>query len=142
MENEEVTQLRELKEKLVKKAIHLKDRLKDREENGRRESIDFNALSTVRYHDSKSLASFLPFLDNCSMLSFDDEGPNPSGSLSARYKTKLCEITGQVTGITFKDIDRKWLRDNVYMYTAKVITKTISFNVNLTVTLQVRKENY
>ncbi|XP_036139388.1 uncharacterized protein LOC105831095 isoform X3 [Monomorium pharaonis] len=40
---------------------------------------------------------------------------------------------GQVTGIVFKDVDRKWLHDDIYMYTAKVITKTISFNVELTV---------
>lgn len=90
----------------------------------------------------KSFGSFLPFLNNCSTLSFDDEGQKLSESLSTRYKAKLCEITGQVMGITFKDVDRKWLHDNVYMYTAKVITKTIFFNVKLTVTLKVRKENY
>lgn len=45
-------------------------------------------------------------------------------------------------GITFKDVDRKWLHDNVYTYTAKVTTKTISFNIELTVTFKVRKESY
>lgn len=42
MENEEIIELREMKEKLLKKVIHLRDRLKDQEENGRQESINFN----------------------------------------------------------------------------------------------------
>lgn len=42
MGNEEIIQLRELKEELLRKVIRLKDKLKDREENGHRESIDFN----------------------------------------------------------------------------------------------------
>lgn len=42
MGDEEIIQLYELKEELLEKAIRLRDRLKDREENGRRESINFN----------------------------------------------------------------------------------------------------
>ncbi|XP_071562294.1 uncharacterized protein [Temnothorax nylanderi] len=99
MGNEEIIQLRELKEELLKKVIRLRDKMKDQEENGRRESINFDT-----------------------------------------YKAKLCEITGQVTGITFKNVDRKWLRDDTYMYMAKVITKTISFNVELTVTFKDQNE--
>lgn len=81
-------------------------------------------------------------MDNCSPLSFDDEDQKLSETLSTRYKAKLCEITGQVMGIMFKDVDRKWLHDDVYMYIANVITKTVSFNVKLIVTLKVRKKNY
>lgn len=75
-------------------------------------------------------------MDNCSTLS-SDEDQKLLKSLSINYKAKLCEITGQVTGITFKDVNRKWLRDDVYMYIAKVVTKTISFNLQLTVIFKV-----
>jgi len=110
MGNEEVVQLREMKEKLLKKVTYLRNRLKDQEENGRQESsINFNIT-----------------------LSSNNEGEE-STSVPTKYKAKLCEITGQVTGITFKDVNRKWLRNNVYMYIAEVVTKTVSFNVELTV---------
>lgn len=89
--------------------------------------------------------SIVLLLDDCRTLSSDDEDKRLSESYhqpTTRYKAKLCEITGQVTGITFEDIDRTWLRDNVYMYIAKVVTKTISFNVKLTVSFEVRREDY
>jgi len=76
------------------------------------------------------------------MLSLDDEDCKSSESLAIKYKAKLCEITGQVVGITFKDIDRKWLHDDVYVYIAKIVTKTISFDVKLTVTFKVCKRDY
>ncbi|XP_024887150.1 uncharacterized protein LOC112464414 [Temnothorax curvispinosus] len=118
MGNEEIIQLRELKEELLRKVIRLRDKMKDQEENGRRESINFD-----------------------STLPSDDQDEKLSNvSLSSRYKAKLCEITGQVTGITFKNVDRKWLRDDTYMYMAKVITKTRSFNVELTVTFKDQHE--
>lgn len=85
------------------------------------------------------------FLDDCRTLSSDDDDKRLSESHqpTTRYKAKLCKITGQVTGITFEDIDRTWLRDNVYMYVAKVVTKTIAFDVKLTVAFEVRsREDY
>ncbi|XP_011254442.1 uncharacterized protein LOC105250177 [Camponotus floridanus] len=107
MENEEVIQLRKLKEKLLKKAIQLKDKLKDQEDK----------------HQS---------LINITLPS-DNEDHKSSKPQSIKYKTKLCEIAGQVMGITFKDINKKWLHNNTFIYTAKVITKTFSFNLELTV---------
>lgn len=109
MENEEIIQLRKLKEELLKKAIQLKDKLKDQEDK-HRALIDFNIT-----------------------LSSDNEDHKPSKPQSIRYKTKLCEIAGQVMGITFKDINKKWLHDNTFIYTAEVMTKTFSFNLELTV---------
>ncbi|XP_036139381.1 uncharacterized protein LOC105831095 isoform X2 [Monomorium pharaonis] len=109
MENEEIMQLHDLKEKLLRKVIYLRDRLKDQEKNGHQDTINLNITLPSKDKDKKP------------------EFP------STKYKAKLCEITGQVTGIVFKDVDRKWLHDDIYMYTAKVITKTISFNVELTV---------
>ncbi|XP_018315361.1 uncharacterized protein [Mycetomoellerius zeteki] len=113
MDDEEIIQLRALKDQLQKKVTYLRDRLKDQEENGRKEQINFNIT-----------------------LFSDDEDHKLSESLSTKYKAKLCEITAQVTGITFKDVDRKWLHDDIYVYIAKVITKTISFDIELTVILK------
>lgn len=72
-------------------------------------------------------------MDIYSTLPSDNEDHKPLKSQSIKYKTKLCDITGQVMGITFKDINKKWLHDNIFTYTAKVLTKTFSFNLELTV---------
>ena len=76
-------------------------------------------------------------MDDCSTLFPDDDDHKLSESLSAKYEAKLCDITAQVTGITFDNVDRKLLRNDIYIYTAKVITKTISFDIELTVILKV-----
>jgi len=77
----------------------------------------------------------LRFMNDYSTL-FPDEH-ELSESSSTKYKAKLCEITAKVTGITFENVDRKLLRDDIYIYTAEVITKTISFDIELTVILKV-----
>lgn len=58
-------------------------------------------------------------------------------SLPSNYKVKLSKISSQMTGITFKDVNKKWLKDDIYLYTARVITKTITFNLELTVDFKV-----
>ncbi|XP_070163246.1 uncharacterized protein [Polyergus mexicanus] len=110
MDNEEIVQLRKLKRELVQKAIQLKDKLKDIEDNKHQPLINFNIT-----------------------LPSDNEDYKPSKLQSIKYKAKLCEIAGQVTGITFKDVNKKWLRNNIFIYSAKVITKTISLNLELRV---------
>ncbi|XP_032690733.1 uncharacterized protein LOC116853679 isoform X2 [Odontomachus brunneus] len=109
MENEDIEQLRELKERLLQQALKLRDKLKNQEEKGNQSSINLDILSS------------------------DDENEKLSESLSATYEAKLCEISGQVTGIVFKSVNKKWLHDNIYLYTAKVETKAVSFNLELKV---------
>ncbi|KYQ58445.1 hypothetical protein ALC60_02570 [Trachymyrmex zeteki] len=96
MDDEDIIQLRALKEQLLKKITYLRDRLKDQEENGRKELNDLN--TTV-----------FP----------DDEDHKLSESLSIKYKAKLCEVTAKVMKITFENVDRKLLRDDVYIYIVK-----------------------
>jgi len=110
MENEEIVQLRKQKKKLLKKVTQLKDKLKDQDDNRHHPLINFNIT-----------------------LPSDNEDHKASKPQSIKYKAKLCEIASQVTGITFKNINKRWLRDNIFIYTAKVITKTISLNLELTV---------
>ncbi|KAL6442300.1 hypothetical protein ACFW04_002509 [Cataglyphis niger] len=112
MDNEEIIQLRKRKKELLKKAVQLKDKLKDIEDNKHQSLINFNIT-----------------------LPSDNEDNKPSKLQSIKYKAKLCEIAGQVTGIRFKDVYKKWLRNNIFIYSAKVETKTISFNLELTVSM-------
>jgi len=42
MDDEEIIQLRALKKQLLEKVTYLENRLKNQEENGYKESIDFN----------------------------------------------------------------------------------------------------
>ena len=65
---------------------------------------------------------------------------NREEKLQEQYETyshSVCEFSRQASGITFKDIDKKWLRDNVYKYTTYLVTKTLNFYVELTVKLEV-----
>ncbi|KYM75549.1 hypothetical protein ALC53_14043 [Atta colombica] len=94
MDDEEIIQLRALKKQLLEKVTYLENRLKNQEENGHKKSIDFN---TTLFPDEHEL----------------------SESSSTKYKAKLCEITAKVTGITFENVDRKLLRDDIYIYTAE-----------------------
>lgn len=74
-----------------------------------------------------------------SSLPSDDEDEKLPESQSTMYETKLCEISSQVTGIVFKNNSKKWLHDDIYLYTAKVETKTVSFNLELRVHIKVNK---
>ncbi|XP_012139400.2 uncharacterized protein LOC100882951 isoform X2 [Megachile rotundata] len=49
---------------------------------------------------------------------------------------KACEISRKVSNLTFENIDRKWLKDNSYNYTALVATNCLKFHVALLVTLE------
>lgn len=42
MQNEDIKQLRELKEQLLKQALQLRDKLKNQNKNGHQSSVDFN----------------------------------------------------------------------------------------------------
>ncbi|XP_014473929.1 PREDICTED: uncharacterized protein LOC106744050 [Dinoponera quadriceps] len=113
MENEDIEELRELKERLVQQAIQLRDKLKNQESNGRQSLINLDITSFS-----------------------DDEKYKPSESRLNMYEAKLCEISSQMTGILFKDVNKKWLHDDTYLYTAKVETKAVSFNLELTVNVK------
>ncbi|XP_025162271.1 uncharacterized protein LOC105184542 [Harpegnathos saltator] len=110
MVDEDIGRLCELKEQLLKQALQLRDRLKNQEENGHQSLINLNII-----------------------LSSDNRNDKLLESRSAMYEAKLCDISSQVTGIVFKNVSKKWLRDDIYLYTAKVETKAVSFNLELTV---------
>ncbi|XP_020279509.1 uncharacterized protein LOC109852617 [Pseudomyrmex gracilis] len=111
--NTEISQLREMKNKLLKQAIELKEQLKAQEANGHQSSNNnFNIkLPSNEYHKSTK-------------------------SMCNKYKIKLSEISNQITGIAFENVNKKRLRQDVYLYTAKVVTKAVCFNLELTVVLK------
>lgn len=62
---------------------------------------------------------------------------NSEEKLQRHYEYRLCEVSQQVSGINFKNIDKKWLYDNIYKYTTYLTTKILSFYIELTVKLEV-----
>lgn len=54
-----------------------------------------------------------------------------------RFVARLVDATEQATKIYFRNVDKKWLRANVWHYTSEVITKALKFNMNFTVDLMV-----
>lgn len=57
--------------------------------------------------------------------------------LSEQYEPRLCEVSQQISGITFENTDRKWLHDSTYKYTTYLTTKALNLHVELIVKLQV-----
>ncbi|KAK9293705.1 hypothetical protein QLX08_011413 [Tetragonisca angustula] len=117
MEDPELIALNKLKDELIAKAYSLIEKLKEQDS------------------EEQVVTSKLP-----DIIEFTD---NREEKLQEQYETyshSVCEFSRQASGITFKDIDKKWLRDNVYKYTTYLVTKTLNFYVELTVKLEGEKE--
>lgn len=52
-------------------------------------------------------------------------------------ENKLCDFSSRLTGMKFKDAKKDWINDKIYKYTANVVTKAISFFLELTIDLKV-----
>ncbi|XP_012276177.1 uncharacterized protein LOC105697435 [Orussus abietinus] len=113
MQDLELAELEAVKLKLIKKVETLRDKLKEQEENGVGKIL--------------SLERFLLEID---------ETETDSPKTSWRDQSKLCEASRRIFGITFNDIEKKWLKNNEYLYTARVITKAIKFFLDLKVDLK------
>ncbi|XP_047362998.1 uncharacterized protein LOC124954308 [Vespa velutina] len=55
---------------------------------------------------------------------------------SLEENNKLCDFSHHLTGIMFKDAKKDWIDDKIYKYTANVVTKAISFYLELTMDLK------
>ncbi|XP_076182516.1 uncharacterized protein LOC143154344 isoform X2 [Ptiloglossa arizonensis] len=60
--------------------------------------------------------------------------------LFSQDKEKLCEITRQITGVTFKNIDKNWLEECIYQYRTDLEIADLRIFVELTVKLEGEKE--
>ena len=111
MEDSELIQLQDLKEKLLEKAHDLIAKLKEQE-------ADDQSLITLKVPDAISNAN------------------NSETKLFGQYEKKLCELSRQVSGITFHNVNRKLLQDNLYQYTTQLVTKSFTCLVELRVQLK------
>ncbi|XP_076233934.1 uncharacterized protein LOC143178892 [Calliopsis andreniformis] len=110
MEDQELINLQNLKAELLEKAYTLIGQLKEQEKN--KESVTFD-ISNI----TKSVS-------------------NTEKNMSEETEMLLCKVASQVTGITFTDIDKKWLKDDLYCYTTKLVTKSISILIKLIVDIK------
>ncbi|KAK2579064.1 hypothetical protein KPH14_002668 [Odynerus spinipes] len=55
---------------------------------------------------------------------------------SLQQKNKLCDLSYHATGIVFDNVNKDWLHNKSYKYTANVVTKAIRFYLELTVDLK------
>ncbi|XP_053973964.1 uncharacterized protein LOC128873935 isoform X1 [Hylaeus volcanicus] len=117
MDDQELIALQNLKAKLLKEANDLTEELRKQETDDEQ----FVALK-IRPSSKKS--------------TLHDLGTN----LLDQNKQLLCEITSKISGITFEDIEKKWLRKNIYQYTTHLVTTTVQFLLQLIVKLEKEKE--
>lgn len=61
---------------------------------------------------------------------------NLSSKYTVEYKTILCESSYHITGITFNNVNKHWVENKIYKYTANVGAKAIYFYIELTIDLQ------
>ncbi|XP_017884991.1 uncharacterized protein LOC108627909 [Ceratina calcarata] len=106
MEDQELKELKELKTQLVEKASKLLTKLKDQEENQK-------VIKIKESNVTKSVKEKLPEEYN-----------------------KLSVCSKEVSGIAFKNIDRKWIHDNIYKYTTSLISESLNVDVELIVKLE------
>ncbi|KAK1129975.1 hypothetical protein K0M31_019666 [Melipona bicolor] len=117
MEDPELIALNKLKDDLVAKAYSLIEKLKEQDSE--------EQVVTLKLPD------IIVSTDNREEKLQEEYGI---------YSHNVCEFSRQVSGITFKNIDKKWLHDNIYKYATYLVTKTLNFYVELTVKLEGEKE--
>ena len=110
-EDPELIQLQELKAKLLEKAHDLIAKLKEQE-------ADDQPVVTLKVPNAIKNAN------------------KSETKLYKRDEEKLCKVARQVSGITFDNVDRKLLQDNLYLYTTNLVTKSFTCLVDLTVQLK------
>ncbi|XP_066598116.1 uncharacterized protein [Prorops nasuta] len=109
-DDNKITKLRGLKNKLLKRICDLKIELKEQEELSLN-SIDESYISDLLIEDQKNLLE-CPYSSN-------------------KHKKKLVEISSIVNGIEFNDVDKQWVKDNIYKYEAIVVLTHIKFFIEL-----------
>lgn len=108
MENAE---LERIKVKLLKETSALEKELKEQESVERQESSSFVQNTFFAKEDYVN-------------------------KYSLEENNKLCDFSHHLTGIMFKDAKKDWINDKIYKYTANVVTKAISFYLELTIDLK------
>ncbi|CAD1473929.1 unnamed protein product, partial [Heterotrigona itama] len=112
MEDPELIALNKLKDDLIAKAYSL--------------------IEKLQKQDSQEQVVTLKLLPECT--------DNIEEKLQEQCERRVCELSRQISGITFENIDKKWLHDNIYKYTTYLVTKTLNFYIDLTVKLEDEKE--
>ncbi|XP_031836592.1 uncharacterized protein LOC116428720 isoform X2 [Nomia melanderi] len=117
MEDQELIKLRNLKTKLLKEANDLVAKLKQQEIDGQKcfstTELESNTLRNVKIKENK---------------------------LHEHVKHTFCEVTCEVMGIRFENIDREWLNNNIYKYIAEMITSALQCILELTVKIEGENE--
>lgn len=109
MEDSELIALKNLREKLLRKACDLLEELK-KQETGYKDFVVTEEPDTTKKNNLKTKVEL--------------------------NKHRACEISRKVSNLMFENVDRKWLKDNIYKYTALASTNCLQFHVELLVTLE------
>ncbi|XP_076652835.1 uncharacterized protein LOC143359062 [Halictus rubicundus] len=113
MEDQELIELRNLKAKLLESTNVLTEKLKNYEGNDRK-CLSFDKLASDITKDI-----------------IITENP-----VDKHKKRKFCKVTRQVTGIKFQNIVRKWMNDDIFKYTADIVTSDLNFIIELAVKIE------
>ncbi|XP_076752674.1 uncharacterized protein LOC143424490 [Xylocopa sonorina] len=65
-----------------------------------------------------------------------EDANNENQNVSDRHKNLFCQITRKITGISYENIEKKWLHGNTYKYIANLITNALNANIELTVKIE------
>lgn len=117
MEDQELIKLRNLKAKLLDRTNGLCEKLKN-DEGNRRKFPSFDKLAS----------------------NITKDGIITENTLHKQNKYKVCKVTRQITGIKFKNVDRKWMNDNIFKYTANLVTSVLKIFIELTIKREGEKE--
>lgn len=61
-------------------------------------------------------------------------------SFENRFPKRVVEAAKNVTGISYKEVDKLWQKDNIWLYKATVVMKILKFKVELTIKQEVNNK--
>ncbi|KAG8040894.1 hypothetical protein G9C98_001882 [Cotesia typhae] len=114
MMEEDLNKLEETRQNLWDKALELRDKLKEYEEASRSKNKSVNLNEIV----SKQKQIPTESLDEMKNI------------------TQLREMTQTVIGINYRNVNKKWLGDNIWQYKATVEMKELQFKLEVTIDQQ------
>ena len=133
----ELVELRELKKKLMKKVLKLRDSIEKCEKSGMRNHT-VQVEEWVFSPDILYIQGFTTVVWRSLFPNFHKD-PVDKSELFSMDKTiaRLCDASQSILGVQFKNVEVTWLRNEVYRYEAQVFTKTFQTSLELIVSKEV-----
>ncbi|KAK0077486.1 hypothetical protein PV325_003912 [Microctonus aethiopoides] len=111
-EDQELIALKKLRDELIETALTRRDKLSEhlKTQKTKKKNVNITLLNAIL--NESALPKDEQFIENVAELN---------------------KLTQNLVGFTYNNINKKWIRDNVWLYNTDVSMKSLNFNLDLTV---------